>query len=187
MQVFSIINAKREYFMKDINKLDNKSRTQKYYFIRMFIIIGIPAILFGLCWLSGLRVAVVASDSVSFNVAIWKKTNSIKRSDYHLFVFNRKDPQDKGLKKGDILLKRAYCLPGDKLKVTQSRVFCNEKPGARIRKKDSQGDPVEPFLFEGRIPKGKFFAFANGPMSYDSRYFGLVKTDWVKGRVVWHF
>lgn len=58
--------------------------------------------------------------------------------------------------------------------------YCNSQylgqsvPYAYLHKKIS----LKHFIFNGRIPQNEFFAMGNNPLSYDSRYWGLVnKSD----------
>jgi signal peptidase I len=53
-----------------------------------------------------------------------------------------------------------------------------------VRATDSKGRVVEPFLFDGIIPKDAYFLYSHAPNSYDSRYYGLIGKDRIVGKVI---
>lgn len=44
---------------------------------------------------------------------------------------------------------------------------------------------VEQFIFNGVIPKDKFFVMGTHPRSFDSRYWGFVDRKDIKGVSIW--
>ncbi|EAL3751808.1 S26 family signal peptidase, partial [Campylobacter coli] len=45
----------------------------------------------------------------------------------------------------------------------------------------------EQFIFNGVIPKDKFFVMGTHPRSFDSRYWGFVDRKDIKGVSIWAF
>lgn len=73
------------------------------------------------------------------------------------------------------IAKYVKCIEGEYLKVTKDKkYFCNGEYLGFAQNKNSKGESVQNFVFNGVIPQGKFFAMGTHLMSYDSRYFGFV-------------
>lgn len=120
-----------------------------------------------------------ATDSVGYHLFyITKPYKKIKRWDYVLFPIHRTNIKEiqKEMKsfKTIILVKQVACLPGDNLTVKGRKFYCNGKYLCTAKIKALDGERVKHFKFNGRIPKGYFFAYGKDKNSYDSRYYGLV-------------
>ena len=83
-------------------------------------------------------------------------------------------------------MKKIVCKEGDILNVDSSkRYFCNKSYFSIARSKDSKGKKIDNFIFNGKIPKDKYFTYTTAFKSYDSRYWGFVDFKDIKGVAVW--
>lgn len=101
-----------------------------------------------------------------------------KREDVVVFIF----PQDKSKD----FIKRVIALPGEKVEIKDTKVFINDKPyddpyGHYSNQKGT-------YVFRGRygptvVPEGHVFVLGdNRDHSYDSRYWGFVPLEYIKGK-----
>ena len=134
------------------------------------------------------RIGLVDSPSIYTKLVMYKKINplgikfDIIKDNLYIFEF----PKDTSYyKKGTEFVKYAKCLPGDKLEVKNLKYYCNGKYIDKARTKDSKGREVKPFVFNGIIPENKIFMYAPHPKSYDSRYWGFLDKNKIKGIVIW--
>ncbi len=111
---------------------------------------------------------------------------TIKDGDY--LVFRHRDPEvmkflQKGLDKdNDRLIKRVGCGPGDLLFREGDNFYCSvpATPGkervylGKALKKDSQGQELPQFNFQGFVPEDSYFMVGVNPRSYDSKYYGFI-------------
>jgi signal peptidase I len=96
---------------------------------------------------------------------------------------------------GKDLVKRVIGLPGDRLEIKKKQVYINDEPipeGFKLHK-DSQvyekngyyryDDSIRDNFGPVEIPPGQFFMMGdNRDESYDSRYWGFLPSDYIKGR-----
>ncbi|WP_325099558.1 S26 family signal peptidase [Campylobacter sp. TTU-622] len=54
------------------------------------------------------------------------------------------------------------------------KYYCDNVFLGIAQKTDKDGNKVEQFIFNGVIPKDKFFVMGTHPRSFDSRYWGFV-------------
>lgn len=108
---------------------------------------------------------------------------SIKRGDILIFVYPKDEKKD--------FIKRVIGLPGDKIEIKDKEIYINDEKLTEnyiIR----QDPHIKPREYEPRdnmgtitIPSDSLFVLGdNRDQSYDSRYWGFVKTDKVKGKVI---
>lgn len=71
-------------------------------------------------------------------------------------------------------LKMIGCREGDLLQVVGPNFYCNNDLIGVARKYDSNMNIVEQFIFNGIIPKDKYFVIGTHELSYDSKYFGFI-------------
>lgn len=96
---------------------------------------------------------------------------------------------------GKDLVKRVIGLPGDKLEIKNKQVYINDEPITEEFKlhKDSQvyekngyyryDDSIRDNFAPVEVPPGHYFMMGdNRDESYDSRYWGFLPSDYVKGR-----
>jgi len=115
-----------------------------------------------------------------------RNTRDIKKGDLIVFRFKGDDFAPKGLQ----FFKKVVCVPGDKLEVNpQKREFyCNGKfIGRALNYSCKEHKPVYPFVFNGTIPKGKYFVIGTDKCSYDSRYWGFVDKSQIVAKILWTF
>jgi len=90
-------------------------------------------------------------------------------------------------KKGTIFTKYIRCIEGDTLNTKGLNYYCNGKFIGKARTHDSKGRSIKNFVFNGVIPKGKYFAMGTHPKSYDSRYWGFVSKRDIIGVTLWSY
>lgn len=118
-------------------------------------------------------------------VAVWvqhdpEPDRKIKTGEYVTFDQYAPKPYNKVM----TLIKRVGCGGGDALTVDRNdHYYCNGTYLA-MAKKEVAGKAITPFRFNGRVPAGKLFLVGDFPGSYDSRVYGFVDRDRIKG-VAW--
>lgn len=79
------------------------------------------------------------------------------------------------------LVKKVGCSEGQILTSTSTRdFFCDGEYIGTAQQKDKNGKSVDFFQYNGEIPKDNFFMIGTHARSYDSRYFGFVKKDFIE-------
>lgn len=73
-----------------------------------------------------------------------------------------------------LLTKQLVCDAGDWLELKDDAFYCNGVRLGGYITRTWDDHPLQPFVFDGRIPAGKCFVMGTHPRSFDSRYFGLV-------------
>lgn len=79
----------------------------------------------------------------------------------------------------DRLLKKVGCSGGQRLSVENGEYRCEGKYLGRALAKNSRGELLLPFIFNGPVPTGSLFMIGSHPRSHDSRYFGFIHADTV--------
>lgn len=78
------------------------------------------------------------------------------------------------------------CSGGEMLETSDDkRYFCSGKEIGKAENTDSKGIKVNNFVFNGYIPKNKYFVMGTHQKSYDSRYWGFVDKSNIKGVSIW--
>ena len=125
------------------------------------------------------RLTVSLTDSLPHRV-FWlrdapENPQDIKLGQYLAF---KKDHPWRHLIDENLSLKYVACMPGMKLKTTNTgHYYCNKKYLGTAIKKDSTGKILERFEFNDIIQDGKYFLKGTGERSYDSKYYGLVSAN----------
>lgn len=174
--------------MKSLSLLFKELKTN-FDFQKKFIL-GILGAIFGIIITYFLypkipyRIGLIDTPSIYKKIVIYRleKPGKIERDKLYIFLFPY---NTKYYKKGELFIKYAKCLPGDKLEVKGLKYYCNGKYFATAKKTDSKGVPVKHFVYNGIVPAGKVFMYAPHPRSYDSRYWGFLDTDKITGEVKW--
>ena len=87
-------------------------------------------------------------------------------------------------------LKRLVGIPGDRIEMHGNEVWLCERQGEtelpceKVAKRiafDRNGVEWPPVSMEGVIPADHFLALGDHPLSFDSRYFGLIRRDQIIG------
>ncbi len=80
------------------------------------------------------------------------------------------------------VIKKVGCTEGQYLKVTeQGQYFCGATFLGASKTQSKTGVNVQPFTYNGIVPKNSFFSIGASKDSYDSRYYGFVKKEKVNG------
>lgn len=126
-----------------------------------------------------LHFAIVPSESMypTMNVGdyllIYTKDKDYQRTDIIAFKFPENEEET--------YLKRVIGLPGERVKVSEGRVWINGKP---IKESYIREAPTYKYE-EVTVPKGNYFVLGdNRNESYDSTFFGFVKEEKIRGKVV---
>lgn len=141
----------------------------------LFFAVTLTAIFFTIKSLD-LHFVIPESESVNGNLFLLQGKKA--SNEYAVFEYN-KTPY-KNYHKGKLFIKKIGCDSGQQLQVKNSNIFCDGKLIAVAVDKNKEGDILPKIDFTGVIPKDKFFALGEHPLSYDSRYFGLVDKKDIK-------
>lgn len=87
----------------------------------------------------------------------------------------------KYFKRGARFIKIIACLPGDFLTVKGRCFYCNSSFIGCAKRTDRQGNPAPLFKYNGRVPPDRYFVIGTNRDSYDSRYWGFVERNDIKG------
>lgn len=126
--------------------------------------------------ISDLHFVVPESESVVGNLFLLQNKNT--SNNYIVFEYT-KTPY-KNYHKDKLFIKKIGCDSGQQLQVKNNNIFCNGKLIAVAIDKNKEGEKLSKLQFNGIIPIDKFFALGEHPLSYDSRYFGLVDKKDIK-------
>ena len=119
-----------------------------------------------------------------FTNKVWLTAGKPRRNDLAVFIF----PQDPGKD----YIKRVIGLPGDRVQIIDKKVFINDQllktpqaifedaaiiPGSKVAR-DNFGPAM--------VPRNSYFVLGdNRDQSYDSRFWGFVPFDLVRGQVLY--
>jgi signal peptidase I len=130
----------------------------------------------------GITFAVNASPSIDKKVFIVIEGISPQCGGLGAFYFNVADSPY--WREGTKFIKRFVGCPGDVLEVKGLEFYVNGHHIGTARTTDSKGIHVSHFEWNGKIPEGSYFVMGDDPRSYDSRYWGFVRKQWVIGRAL---
>jgi type IV secretory pathway protease TraF len=105
---------------------------------------------------------------------------SLKRGDYVMFVL-----KDKRVENGRPVnvTKEIGCAAGDTLSVQGKDYHCNGSIYlGKAKDYALNGERLESFIFNGRIPGGEVFVTGHHKDSFDSRYLGFVRVEDIKAK-----
>ena len=131
--------------------------------------------------LSGVRVALGVSESLPWRVFLAVRGGEVSCGAEAVGLF-RLEVENPYWERGTVFAKRFVGCPGDFLRTEGREFFINGERVGTASETDSAGEPVGSFEFFGPIPEGSWFVLGDGPRSYDSRYWGVVRRSWVVGR-----
>lgn len=129
------------------------------------------------------RIIIATSDSLDHRIffKVPVDTARIKNGDFLLFQLQRGEHTPfirKGIKENNVLIKEVGCIPADLLtKDADGVFFCNQTRLGKALTKDSKGNVLPAFDFNGPVPQKSYFMIGTNPRSFDSRYFGLIHDD----------
>jgi type IV secretory pathway protease TraF len=84
---------------------------------------------------------------------------------------------------GQPFVKLLACSPGDHLENRGRDFYCNGDFIGTAKTHSLKGEPLAHFEYNGAIPPGHYFAVGETKHSFDSKYWGFVRADWVLGTV----
>jgi signal peptidase I len=104
-----------------------------------------------------------------------KKDLTFSKKD--LIVFKYPGENVYNYKTDESFVKIVSCVPGEILKTKNYEYFCNDEYIGKALLKDGQGKSLNPFVFNGIIPKNNYFVTGTHQKSWDSKYWGFVSKD----------
>lgn len=132
--------------------------------------------------------------SVRYNFVLWKSVSDYvpKLGEYVFVEWQGTDPNDVGLFKGMMLVKRVGCVPPQEVRANKKTLFYCDTDflGAAVTEMSMSKKALEPYPFSSdgeAIPSGKMFLIGDSKQSYDSRYLGLFSASDVRGVVLLGF
>ena len=114
-----------------------------------------------------------------------KQIEKLKTGDHVMFSLLKSKPEsdlpDKLVRMikddgKDSEIKKIGCVAGEKLKNIGNEFYCKNKLIAKAKDYSLNGEKLKKFEFSGKVPKGDMFLVGDHVDSYDSRYFGFIKT-----------
>jgi len=125
---------------------------------------------------------VAISDSVGYRIFYYERDQKqveIGKDSYVVFPLHSEFKDDC---KPSNVVKKAACIEGEQLRTTdQGYYYCSDQYLGVAKTKSPSGKKLTPFVYNGVVPDGKFFAFGGHVNSYDSRYYGFVENEIVEG------
>lgn len=160
---------------KQIKKLIDKTQLALIIFIIGSIAISILSQFYG--------VGIIHTKSIDKDIFIYKKKieGNLKDS----LIYFSLPVQTRYFDKDSNFGKYVRCEEGQTLSVEGMKYYCNNVFLGIAQKTDKDGNKVEQFIFNGIIPKDKFFVMGTHPRSFDSRYWGFVDKKDIKGVSIW--
>ncbi|WP_187648650.1 signal peptidase I [Nitrosophilus labii] len=126
----------------------------------------------------------IISPSLNKDFIVYTKNWKDKVSDGSIIYF--KFPHDTPYYKKDMNFgKMVMCKEGETLEVKGLEYYCDGKYIGKALTHDKEGKPVKNFIFNGKIPDGNYFVMGTHQRSYDSRYWGFVPEEKIKGVAIW--
>jgi conjugative transfer signal peptidase TraF len=129
----------------------------------------------------GISIGINPTQSQPYRFFLILKKAPFQDGDLVAFRF----PGSRYYEEGLLFVKEIEGMPGDHLAIREDRTaWLNGEFLDQVRAADSQGQPVEPYMYDGVIPEGRYFLYAPAPKSYDSRYYGLIERERIVGKVI---
>lgn len=163
----------------------NNNKTTKWTKFKIFILITLILI-------AGTAIpnyfAVTTTASLNKRIYFIKKSKQVeklKTGDYVMFsLLKSKQENDlpaklvRMIEDGgeDLQIKRIGCSAGEEIKNIGNEYYCKNELIARAKDYSLDGERLKKFEFSGKIPEGDMFLVGDHVDSYDSRYFGFIKT-----------
>jgi conjugal transfer pilin signal peptidase TrbI len=147
-----------------------------------WLMIGAVVFFFILLPRLGITFAVNASPSIDKRVFVVTERSNPQCGGLGAFYFNI--PGSPYWREGTKFIKRFVGCPGDVLEVKGLEFYINWHHVGTACSTDSKGIPVNHFMWNGKIPEGSYFVMGDDTRSYDSRYWGFVKKEWIIGKAL---
>lgn len=128
-------------------------------------------------------VGVIHTPSIDKDVLIYERNvdGNLKGS----LIYFSLPVQTRYYDKGSSFGKYVRCKEGELLRTQDLKYYCEDYFLGEAKPTDKDGNKVETFIFNGIIPKDKFFVMGIHPRSFDSRYWGFVDRKDIKGVSLW--
>jgi len=153
-------------------KLSELKKNRSFMAVAVAMAVGLFA------WIIEGNLIITLSPSLEHRVFVKKgRASKLKKGDYVMFRLKH----DRYAKPGDRILKKVACIGGDTLKVTRDKkYYCNGVYLGRAKDRTLKGEKLDNFVYNGTIPKDRFFVMGRHKDSYDSRYFGFLSMEQVE-------
>lgn len=119
--------------------------------------------------------------SVNFRLGLIDKYSlDPKKGDYVAFKFLsvKDDPRY-----GRMFVKKVACIPGEIMENRGRDFYCNGEHLGYAKLYSKKGDFLTVFEHNGPVPEGSIFTVGEVQDSYDSKFWGFVKKEWIIGSV----
>lgn len=150
-------------FLKALLKENNKKKLGVVIFVVALLIAGamLPS-----------RFALTLTPSVPYRLFfIGGKPELPVSGSYVLF---EKDLSEIGGGHQEKIIKKVACIEGSVLQAFERNYYCDGEWLGRAKEQTLEGKKTVPFIYDGKIPRGKMFVMGTHVDSYDSRYFGFI-------------
>ena len=85
---------------------------------------------------------------------------------------------------GILWTKQVLGMPGDRVEVRGRQVLVNGEAVGESLERDRLGQAIQLAQFESPIPPGRYYVALPHPRSFDSRYYGYVRAEDLRGVVI---
>ncbi len=167
-----------------LKNIRNSFRKRKAGSVERAFAIGLSILLISLIafWIQPrYRFAVQTDYSVNFLVGLIDKDSRFPRKgEYFAFRFISVPGEPRY---GRNFVKRLGCMEGQYLENLGRQFYCNGEYLGSAKEYSKDGKPLRIFEYSGIIPKDRYFAVGETTDSYDSKFWGFVRREWVIGKV----
>lgn len=130
-------------------------------------------------------IGIIKSPSVDKSILLYKRHFNNEDLQKDRLVFFLMPVESIYFKKDSKFGKYIRCKEGEVLTIKNLDYFCEGKFIGSAKTKDKDGRDIKTFVFNGVIPKDKFFVMGTHERSFDSRYWGFVDKNRIKGVSIW--
>lgn len=119
------------------------------------------------------------------NALVWRHGGDIETLEINqVVVFQIDERLEQAFDPGSLFMKRVAGLPGDSVDVKETGVYINGEHVTDMNQISRiDADPNKVFR-SYTVPEGQVFVLGTTPTSIDSRYWGTVNQDQIKGTVI---
>ena len=127
------------------------------------------------------RLAVQTDYSVNFLLGVTDRGNSSPaKGEYFAFQFLAVPDEPRY---GRDFVKRLGCVEGEHLENRGREYYCDGEYLGTAKEFSKTGKTLRIFEYNGIIPKDSYFAVGETKDSYDSKFWGFVRREWIIGKV----